>query len=147
MKNLILSLVMLVSSFVTFSQVIEVEFVDWTGFNSGTLGKYSEVIDSTNYLATTKSIGGSNKYVINLTEKTVSRYFDGVFRETAIILSQKKDGNLIYMTINDRELSTGKTVISNVVINTNKNDKSYPKIIQYFTSTVTNTVNGFVAMK
>jgi hypothetical protein len=132
---------------VSFSQVIEIEFVDWTGFNSGSLGKYSEVIDSTNYLAKTKSNGGTNKYVINLTKKIMSRYFDGEFRESAIILSQKKEGDLIYMTIGDNELLTGNYVISTVVINTNEKNNSYPKIIKYFTSTLTNTVNGFVVMK
>ena len=147
MKNLILSLVMLVSSFVSFSQVIEVEFDEYIGFNSGSLGKYDEVIDSTNYVRTFDHSGGTNRYVIDLTKKTMSRYFDGTLSKSTSILSYKKEGSLIHMTINDEENLTGNNIISNVVVNTDINDDSHPKFILYFLSTHTNTFNGFVTMK
>ena len=146
MKNLILSLVMLVSSFVCFSQVYDVSFSEFTNFNSGSHGTYAEVIDSKNY-------GGSlvrhglNRYVIDLTNNTLHAYFPGGFEKLDTMLTTKKDGDLVFVTVNSNEDSTGKNDICTIVINTNENNKLYPKFVLSFLSTVTNTINGAIAMK
>ena len=148
MKNLILSLVMLVSSFVSFSQVIEVEFDEYIGFNSGSLGKYEEVIDSTNYkVSEFHNGGGVNKYIINLTTNTVDHYFNGTLFKSGKILTSKIDGGLLYITLNDKESVSGNVITSNIVVPTDKSNNNNPKFIIYFFSTSTNTFNGFVAMK
>ena len=146
MKNLILSLVILTTSFISFSQVYEVGFSEYTKFNSCSHGKYEEVIDSKNY-------GGSlvrhgiNRYVIDLTSNTLHVYFLGGFEKLDTMLTTKKDGDLVFVTVNGNEDSTGKNVICTIVINTNENNKLYPKFVLFFLSTVTNTTNGTVAMK
>ena len=145
MKKMMLSSVMLVLSFVSSAQTFEVEFDQFTGFNTGQLGKYEEVIDPENYLVTRESLGGTNKYVINLTEMTMDRYFDGDLRESKPILTNEKVGVLLFMTIEDEELLTGNKIISTVVLNTDMNNTAYPKFVLYFLSTKTKTYNGFVA--
>lgn len=146
MKNLILSLVMIFSSLVSFSQIYEVSFSEYVGFNTGDLNKYEDVIDSTNYVRSWDHFGSVNKYIVNLTNKTVERYYDGKLSKSTTIVTSKKVGDLIYLTINDEENFTGNKIVSNLVINTNKNNESYPDFVLYFLSTRTNTINGFVSM-
>ena len=148
MKNLILSLVVLFSSLVSFSQVYKVEFNEYVGFNSGSLGKYEEVIDSTNYRVKEFHYGGGvNKYIINLTTNEVEHYFNDVLFKSAKILTSKIDNGLLHITINDKESVSGNVIISNIVIPTDKSNNNNPKFIIYFLSTSKNTFNGFVAMK
>ena len=148
MKKMILSLVMSVVSLVSFSQVYEVEFNKYVGFNSGSLGKYEEVIDSTNYrVKEFHNGGGVNKYSINLTTNTVSHYFNGTLFKSAKILTSKIDNGLLHITINDKESVSGNAIISNIVIPLDKSNNNNPKFIIYFLSTSKNTFNGFVAMK
>jgi hypothetical protein len=144
MKNLILSLVMSVVSLVSFSQVIEIEFSKFTLFNTGMLRGYDNVIDSTNYVAVDKDMIGKNKYVFDLDNKTAKRYFNGLLAESADILTFTKKGSTVTLTMNDKETSTGKTVVSTVHLNTNKNDKTKPYYLMYFISTLTNTTNGTI---
>ena len=146
MKNLILSLVVLFSSLSSFSQVYEVSFSEYVGFNTGDLNKYEDVIDSTKYVRSWDHSGSVNKYVVNLTNKTVELYYDGKLSKSTTIVTSKKVGDLIYLTINDEENFTGNKIVSNLVINTNKNNESYPDFVLYFLSTRTNTINGFVSM-
>ncbi len=145
MKKMIFSSVMSMLSLMTFAQTYEVEFDEYIGFNAGNLRKYEEVTDTSNYNFSENHFGGTNRYVINLTEKKMDRYFDGFFEQSKPILTYEKAGDLIYITIEDSESVSGNNVISNVVINTNKNNKRYPKFVLYFVSTKTNTTNGFVA--
>ena len=148
MKNLILSLVLLVSSFVSFSQVYEVGFSEYTKFNSCSHGKYEEVIDSANYCGRVdKSDSVIHKYVINLTNKTIKYYSGGHLMESATIIASKKVGDLVYVTFNDELFLTGTKVVSTIVINTNKNNKRYPKYVHLFLSPDTNTTNGTIATK
>ena len=148
MKNLILSLVLLVSSFVSFSQLYEVGFSEYTKFNSCSHGKYEEVIDSTNYCGRVdKSDSVIHKYVIDLTNKTIKYYSDGYLAESSTIITSKKVGDLVYVTFNDELLLTETKVVSTIVINTNKNNKRYPKYVHLFLSPDTNTTNGTIATK
>ncbi len=144
MKNLILSLVMSVVSLVSFSQVIEIEFSKFTLFNTGMLRGYDNVIDSTNYVAVNKDMIGTNKYIFDLDKKTAKRYLSGLLVESVDILTFTKKGSTVVLTMNDKETSTGKTVVSTVHLNTNKNDKTKPYYLMYFISTVTNTTNGAI---
>ena len=147
MKNLILSLVLFVSTLTTFSQTITLEFDNFTNFNTGDKGTYEEVIDSTNYLKVTKSTDSPNKYIIDLDNKTISLYSKSglVFKTT--IIDYTKNNGLLLMTVNDVETLTGRKIISTVVVNTNKNNKKDPYFLSYFVSTVTNTTNGVICMK
>jgi len=148
MKNLILSLVLLVSSFVSFSQLYEVGFSEYTKFNSCSHGKYEEVIDSANYCGRVdKSDSVIHKYVIDLTNKTIKYYSGGHLMESATIITSKKVGDLVYVTFNDELFLTGTKVVSTIVINTNKNNKRYPKYVHLFLSPDTNTTNGTIATK
>lgn len=135
---------MLVTSFVSFSQVIEVEFDSYIGFNSGNKGNYEDVIDSNNYLEIYKHFGGTNKYVVDLTNKRLSRYFSGKLSQTTDIVSYKKVGGLVYLTFNSKETLTNNIVEGNIVINTNKSDKTKPYFVMYFVSTYDNTTNGSI---
>jgi len=148
MKNLILSLVILTTSFISFSQVYEVGFSEYTKFNSCSHGKYEEIIDSTNYCGRVhKSDSVIHKYVIDLTNKTIKYYSGGYLMESATIITSKKVGDLVYVNANDELFLTGTKVVSTIVINTNKNNKRYPKYAHFFLSPDTNTTNGTVAMK
>jgi hypothetical protein len=91
----------------SFSQVYEVSFSEYVGFNTGDLNKYEDVIDSTNYVRSWDHFGSVNKYVVNLTNKTVERYYDGKLSKSTTIVTSKKVGDLIYLTINDEENFTG----------------------------------------
>ena len=142
MKNLILSLVMLTSSFISFSQVIEVEFDTHIEFNCGEHKTYEEVIDSKNIELFVFSKGAGNKYVIDLDKKTATLYSNGSFiNENPIIDNTTKDG-LLYVTMLDTELLTSKKVKSYIVINQNVEDTRHPKFTFFFISTVDGTSNG-----
>jgi hypothetical protein len=142
MKNLILSLVMLTSSFISFSQVIEVEFDTHIAFNCGQHLTYEEVIESKNIEAFIPSMGAGNKYVIDLDEKTATLYSNGAFiNENPIIDHTTKDG-LLYVTMLDTELLTSKKVKSYIVINQNVKDTYHPKFTFFFISTLDGTSNG-----
>lgn len=143
MKNLILSLVMFVSSFVSFSQVIEVEFGNHIGFNCGQHNTYEEVIRDENILGSEFKIGGTNKYVVDLTEKTVTLYFNGSFIGEESIIDYKMKNGLLYVTMSDVELSTNKKINTYIVINQTNKDNPYPKFTFYFISTVDGSSNGF----
>ena len=61
MKKLILSSAVLVFSFMSFSQVIEVEFDTHIAINCGEHITYEEVIDDNNILGFIPSEGAGNK--------------------------------------------------------------------------------------
>jgi hypothetical protein len=148
MKNLILSLVLLFISFVSFSQVYEVGFSEYTNFNSCSHGKYEEVIDSANYCGRVdKSDSVIHKYVIDLTNKTIKYYSGGYLMESATIITSKKVGDLVYVTANDELFLTGTKVVSTIVINTNKNNKRYPKYAHLFFNPDNNSTSGTIATK
>lgn len=147
MKNLILSLILFVSTLTSFSQTITLEFDIFTNFNTGDKGTYEEVIDTNNYLKVTKSFDSPNKYVVDLTNKTICLYSKGSLIYKTTIINYTKNGDMLLMTVNDTETLTGRKIVSNVVINTNKNNKKVPYFLSYFVSTVTNTTNGVICMK
>ena len=142
MKNLILSLVMLTSSFISFSQVVEIEFDTHLAINCGKHITYEEVIDDENIKGFIISEGAGNKYVINLDKKTATLYSNGSFiNENPIIDHTTKDG-LLYVTTMDTEVLTGKKVKSYIVINQNVKDTRHPKFTFFFISTLDGTSNG-----
>ena len=142
MKNLILSLVMLTSSFISFSQVVEIEFDTHLAINCGKHITYEEVIDAENIKMFQYSKGAGNRYVIDLDKKTATLYSNGVFiNENPIIDHTTKDG-LLYVTTMDTELLTGKKVKSYIVINQNVKDTRHPKLTFFFISTLDGTSNG-----
>ena len=142
MKNLILSLVMLTSSFISFSQVVEFEFDTHLAINCGKHITYEEVIDAENIKMFQYSKGAGNRYVIDLDKKTATLYSNGVFiNENPIIDHTTKDG-LLYVTTMDTELLTGKKVKSYIVINQNVKDTRHPKLTFFFISTLDGTSNG-----
>jgi hypothetical protein len=144
MKKIILTLVSLLVVLTSFSQVVQVEFKAFIDFNAGTTREYKKLIDTSNYLNLEKNIGGLNKYVFDFDNKIAKRYFNGILDESSPIIEFTKKGNLYFLKISDVELLTGKTVISNVVLNTLKTDKINPKFLMYFVSTRTNTTNGSI---
>jgi hypothetical protein len=142
MKNLILSLVMLTSSFISFSQVVEIEFDTHLAINCGKHITYEEVIDAENIKMFQYSKGAGNRYVIDLDKKTATLYSNGVFiNENPIIDHTTKDG-LLYVTTMDTELLTSKKVKSYIVINQNVKDTRHPKFTFFFISTLDGTSNG-----
>ena len=142
MKNLILSSAVLVFSFMSFSQVIEVEFDTHMAINCGQHITYEEVIDSKNIKMFQLSKGAGNRYVIDLDKKTATLYSNGVFiNENLIIDNTTKDG-LLYVTTMDTELLTGKKVKSYIIINQNVKDTYHPKFTFFFISTLDGTSNG-----
>ena len=146
MKNLILSLVMLTSSFISFSQVVEIEFDTHLAINCGKHITYEEVIDAENIKMFQYSKGAGNRYVIDLDKKTATLYSNGVFiNENPIIDHTTKDG-LLYVTTMDTELLTGKKVKSYIVINQNVKDTRHPKLTFFFISTLDGTSNGVKTM-
>ena len=119
MKNLILSLILFVSTLTSFSQTITLEFDSFTNFNTGDKGTYEEVIDTNNYLKVTKSFDSPNKYVVDLTNKTICLYSKGSLIYKTTIINYTKNGDMLLMTVNDTETLTGRKIVSNVVINPN----------------------------
>ena len=133
---------MLTSSFISFSQVIEVEFDTHIEFNCGKHITYEEVIESKNIEAFIPSKGAGNRYVINLDKKTATLYSNGAFiNENPIIDNTTKDG-LLYVTMLDTESLTRKKVKSYIVINQNVKDTRHPKFTFFFISTLDGTSNG-----
>ena len=142
MKKLILSSAVLVFSFISFSQVIEVDFDTHIAINCGEHITYEEVIDDNNILGFIPSEGAGNKYVINLDKKTATLYSNGAFiNENPIIDHTSKDG-LLYVTTMDTEVLTGKKVKSYIIINQNVKDTYHPKFTFFFISTLDGTSNG-----
>jgi hypothetical protein len=145
MRKMILTFALSMIQLVTFSQSLEVQFSKFTLFNTGILRGYENVVDSSNYKAADKNLFGKNKYIFDLDNKTAKRYnHDGLLAESVEILTFTKTGNSVVLTMNDKETSTGNTVVSTVHLNTNKNDKTKPYFLMYFISTVTNTTNGTI---
>ena len=142
MKNLILSSAVLVFSFMSFSQVIEVEFDGHINFNCGEHKTYEEVIDDDNVLGGTFNSGGTNRYVINLDEKKVTLLYNDRFINESSIINYKTKKGLLYITTTSNELLTGKEVVCYLVINQNIKDVLHPKFTYYFISTVDGTSNG-----
>jgi hypothetical protein len=144
MKNILSFVFVFVFTNCFFSQTYNIEFEGYLNFNVGKYREYKDVIDTTKYLETKKNRGGVNSYTIDLTNNTVTRYFNGAFQKTKTINSYEKKDNLIVLRMNDNESSTGNSIISTIVINTNKNDKTNPYFLLYFVSSVTNTTNGSI---
>jgi len=142
MKNLILSSAVFVLSFISFSQVIEVEFDGHMNFNCGEHKTYEEVIDDDNVLGGTFNSGGTNRYVINLDEKKVTLLYNDRFITESSIINYKTKNGLLYITTTSNELLTGKEVVCYLVINQNVKDTRHPKFTYYFISTVDNSSNG-----
>jgi len=142
MKNLILSSAVFVLSFISFSQVIEVEFDGHMNFNCGEHKTYEEVIDDDNVLGGTFNSGGNNRYVINLDEKKVTLLYNDRFITESSIINYKTKNGLLYITTTSNELLTGKEVVCYLVINQNVKDTRHPKFTYYFISTVDNSSNG-----
>ena len=133
---------MLTSSFISFSQVIDIEFDTHMAINCGKHITYEEVIDSKNIKMFQISKGAGNRYVIDLDKKTATLYSNGVFiNENPIIDNTTKDG-LLYVTMLDTELLTSKKVKSYIVINQNVKDTRHPKFTFFFISTLDGTSNG-----
>lgn len=144
MKNLIISLFNLFSGFISYSQIIEIEFNDYTRFNAGMERDCKILKDSSSYVEVKNYFGGINKYVFDLDKKTAKKYFMGSLEYTKTIIESTKNGNIIFIKIKDKEILTGNNVISNIVLNIDKNDDTNPYFLMYFTSTVTNTTNGTI---
>ena len=142
MKNLILSSAVFVFSFISFSQVIDIEFDTHMAINCGQHITYEEVIDSKNIKMFQLSKGAGNRYVIDLDKQTATLYSNGVFiNENPIIDNTTKDG-LLYVTTMDTEVLTGKKVKSYIIINQNVKDTYHPKFTFFFISTLDGTSNG-----
>lgn len=146
MKTFVSSLFVLMLSFVSFSQVIEIEFKNHLGFNSGSFHSYEDMIKKENMLVTETRTNGVNKYIIDLDNKVGTLFYNNMFIKTVTIVSYKTKGDLIFIDVNDIESLTNKPVISHIVINKNKDNKKYPDFTFYFISTVDNTSNGFMTL-
>ena len=144
MKNILSSIFVFFLTNCFFSQVYKIEFEKYTDFNIGKHREYKEIIDTSKYLEIKKNRGGVNSYTFDLTSSTVKRYFNGTLQKTKTIKSYEKKGDLIIMKMDDNESSTGNSITSTIVINTNKNDKTNPYFLLYFVSTVTDTTNGSI---
>ncbi len=133
---------MLTSSFISFSQVVEIEFDTHLAINCGKHITYEEVIDAENIKMFQYSKGAGNRYVIDLDKKTATLYSNGSFiNKNPIIDHTTKDG-LLYVTTMDTEVLTGKKVKSYIVINQNVKDTRHPKFTFFFISTLDGTSNG-----
>jgi hypothetical protein len=84
--------------------------------------------------------------VIDLDNKLISLYYNGLFLGNDTITNHKITKDLIYVDFNDVESLTGKTVTSHIVLNQNKNNKKFPYFTFYFISTVDNTSNGHISL-
>ena len=146
MKNIIVSVILLSNSFVGFSQIIEVVFRGGYVFNSGLIHSYEEMIKDKNMVVKKFKDGSINKYVIDLDNKLISLYYNGLFLGNDTITNHKITKDLIYVDFNDVESLTGKTVTSHIVLNQNKNNKKFPYFTFYFISTVDNTSNGHISL-
>ena len=144
MKSLFSSLIVMFISVPTFSQVIEVEFNEYLHFNSGTLTNPKELCKKENF----KSFydrHGENKYIINLNENTIKRYHFDELRQSEKILTQEQKNGVLFLTCTDEELSTGKNIVSTIIIDKDNKDNELPLFLHFFTSTVTGTINGYVS--
>jgi hypothetical protein len=146
MKKFILALSAFISVFIGNAQIIEIQFDQFIAFNSGKVSEYEELLNSKNYVVK-EDHSGLNKYVINLNDKKMYRYFSGFLSDSSTILTVSKKKDLIYLTIEDTETSTGKKITANVVLNTDKDDLKHPQFMHYFLSTVTNTINGHYSVE
>jgi hypothetical protein len=143
MKNLLVALFMVMFSFVSYSQTIEVEFKNHLGFNSGTYSSYEDVIKEENMLVKEFRSGGTNKYVIHLDTKKIMLFYNDKLIETETVIDYQVKKGLIFITFNDVELLTGEPVNSHIVINQNEKDKKHPKFTFYFISKTDGLSNGY----
>ena len=86
---------MLTSSFISFSQVIDIEFDTHMAINCGQHITYEEVIDSKNIKMFQLSKGAGNRYVIDLDKKTATLYSNGVFINENLIIEYLFDKDSI----------------------------------------------------
>lgn len=147
MKNLLVALFMVMFSFLSYSQTIEVEFKNHLGFNSGKYSSYEDVIKEENMLAKEFRSGGTNKYVIHLDTKKIMLFHNDKLIETETVIDYQVKKGLIFITFNDVELLTGEPVNSHIVINQNEKDKKHPKFTFYFISNMNGTSNGYKSLE
>ena len=147
MKNLLVALFMVIFSFVSYSQTIEVEFKNHLGFNSGKYSSYEDVIKEKNMLVKEFRSGGTNKYVIHLDTKKIMLFYNDKLIETETVIDYQVKKGLIFITFNDVELLTGEPVNSHIVINQNEKDKKHPKFTFYFISNMNGTSNGYKSLE
>ena len=130
----------------SFGQIFEVEFGKHLGFNTSKHWGYEEIIKKENMLNQEFNSGGTNKYVFDVEKKEISLYHNGNFIAKEDLLTFKKKKGLIYITMSDEELLSGKEVISTIVINTDKTDTLHPRFTLYYLSPSNDLTNGYLTI-
>ena len=113
MKKYLLSLVMLVLSFVGVSQVIEIEFNSHFSFNSD--------VSSTDYFTV-------------IDKKIVHLYFEGLLFNNKPIKEVIIKKDIIIVTMEDIDNNSGNPMLVYLGINKNTEKNDYPYFVFYFES-------------
>ena len=134
MKKYILSLVMLVFSFIGFNQVMEVAFSKNFNFNSDTSSSdFFTIMDSGNVTFNEIKMG-DNKYVIDIDNKMVHLYFQGSLYNSKPIKEVKIKRDITIVTMKDIDVNSGEELLVYLAVNENYEINGYPYFTFYFES-------------
>jgi len=144
MKNLLLFFFIFLS-FITKAQIVEVEFDTHYCFKNETTSlDYTKVLNLDSIIIENTRIG-NNKYVIDLSKKTIDHFIGcTLMRSSTIVSFESKDG-LLFLTINDIDLNSNNPILIYFVINQGAKDSDYPYFTFYYKSS--GIVNGYLALK
>lgn len=125
---------MLVFSFVSFNQVIEIEFNSHFSFKSDVSStEYFTVMDNSKVEQSIIRVG-NNKYIIDIDKKIVHLYFEGLFFNSKPIKEVIIKKDIIIVTMEDIDNNSGNPMLVYLGINKNTEKNDYPYFVFYFES-------------
>lgn len=142
MKNLILSLVLLVFPFLSNSQVIVAEIDDFYTFESKITEDYKTIVsDSSVFIL--KYCTGQNKLTFDLSSKTYIFYFlDKEFSRGK--MEYRLENGVYIFTCKCIDLNTNEPMDLFVTVNTKTTSDDEPYVTQFFTDEINNKTYGML---
>jgi len=129
-----------------YAQTYTVAFDDYIKFDGGRTTDYYELLKKENQSDVVNLTNtGVQKYIIDLDNKKVSRYYQDFFMAEKEIINYNTKDRMLFVTISDTEKESKKPVLSYFVINLT--NQVNPKFMFYHLGSVTNTTVCILANK
>jgi hypothetical protein len=143
MKKYILSLVMLVFSFVVVSQTIVAEISEWSTFECGFTEEYDTIVSNPNIIILGYGFG-ENRLTFDLGTKTYKFFFLNQEFSNGSMEYKIKDGVYIF-TCQTIDNNTNEPMDLFVTVNTNPQKTNEPYVTQFYSDVNTNKSYGMVS--
>ena len=135
-KTLLILSLMLTSSI--YSQVISVNITKTYSFQNHGKLSYLEILKAQD---TTKEEATDVKYRLDLNKKTSTVYMDGIKINTLKFNTIEKNGNEYVITIKDKNIYDGTTLMTKFTVDSSKNLFVYQWYDDYYDLTIVQTFN------